>query len=276
MTTISAQIFQLPSAERLSGAGPAVLSVTSGQGPGSAGAALKSGQPAYSRSVITNQMVSELKSLSSALSNTARGISVVQTAEAGHTTIVDLVKQMRDMAKAMSAATPTNADRTNAQTELSQLRDLISQTVSTTTMNGQILLDGQFFREIQLGTANRDLLPVAFGSHKPSDFPVSQTVARLDISTKAGAQTADSVLADALVYLDGQGISIRATADRLSGTADMLTRSSQMASQMYERALSPEGAAAGKQDRARLFDEAATSFLSRIRASSNLLPILLD
>ena len=271
MTTISAQIFQLPSAERLSGAGGQDASSVSDR----SASAQQAGPAVYSRSVLTNRMASELKSLSSALSNTARGLSVVQAAEAGNNTIIDLVKQMRGLAKAMSASTPTNADRTNAQTELSQLRDLISQTVNKTTVNGQLLLDGQFSREIQLGIARADLLPLVFGSHKPSDFPVSQTVASLDISTKVGAQTADTVLTDALTYLDGQGISIRAAGDRLSGTADMLTRSSQLTNQMYERALSPEAATDTVQNRARLFDEAAGSLLARIRASSNLLPILL-
>ncbi len=289
MTTLSAQVISTPLAYSGSAAGaPSAGSASAGSGAGGAGAGgrvsgaqgLSSGQAsgaAYSRSVITNQMASELKSLSSALSNTARGLSVVQMADTGHKTIVDLVKQMRTLSTSMSAATSTDADRTNAQTELSRLRDLVSQTVTTTRYKTNLLLDGTYSRQLQLGTAGSDMMTVAFGSHKPGDFPTSQTLSSLDISTQAGAQTAYTVLGEALTHLDGQGIVIQAAGDRLAGTADMLTRSSKLTSAVYDRALSPDGAIAeDKQERERLFDEAASSFLARIRASSNLLPILLD
>ena len=273
MTTISAQVFHLPSAEQVSaGQDRSVASVPGRALPSREHA---SGASAYSGSVISNKMASELRSLSSALSNTARGVSLVHKAEAGHNTIVDLIKQMKGLATDMATSTPTNADRTNAQSALSQLRDAVSQTVDKTTVNGQVLLDGQFARDMQLGISTGDRLALAFGSHKPSDFPVAQTVASLNISTQAGAQTAETVLADALLYLDGQGISIRAAGDRLAGTADMLTRSARLTGQVYERALSPQTATDSQNTRARLFDEAAASVLSRIRASSNLLPILL-
>lgn len=262
MTTISAQVISTP------------LAQTNMESRSAGTASVRSSS--YGSSVMTNRMASELKSLSSALSNTARGLTMVQTAEAGHQSIVDLVKQMRSLSKSMAASTPTTADRANAQTELSRLRDLVSQTVNKTTHNTQLLLDGTFSRDIQLGTSLQDVLTVAFASHQPSDFPTSQTLASLDISTAAGAQTADTVLGDALTYLDGQGIAIRAAGDRLSGTADMLTRSAQLTNAVYDRSLLPDGVMAeNKQERARLFDEAASSFLTRIRSSSNLLPILL-
>ena len=271
MTTISAQVVNTPMAFATTKSGHSGSLSSEGRT-----STIQAGRSTYGSSVMTNRMAAELKSLSSALANTARGLTMVQSAESGHQTVVGLVKQMRSLSKSMAASTPTTADRTNAQTELSQLRDLVSQTVNKTTQNTQVLLDGTFSRDIQLGTSLQDVLTVTFGSHQPSDFPTSQTLTSLDISSAAGAQTADIVLEEALTYLDGQGIAIRAAGDRLSGTADMLTRSAQLTSAVYDRALSPDGEVAeDKQERARLFDEAASSFLARIRSSSNLLPILL-
>jgi flagellin len=97
---------------------------------------------------ISDRMNSQIKGMNQATRNANDGVSMAQTAEGALSSSGDILQRIRELAVQSSNASNTSSDRQALQTEVTQLGSELNRIASTTSFNGQNLLDGT------MGTAN--------------------------------------------------------------------------------------------------------------------------
>jgi flagellin len=97
---------------------------------------------------ISDRMSSQIRGMTQATRNANDGVSMAQTAEGALASSGDILQRIRELAVQSSNATNSSSDRQALQTEVGQLGSELSRIATTTSFNGQALLDGT------MGTAN--------------------------------------------------------------------------------------------------------------------------
>jgi len=93
---------------------------------------------------ISDRMTSQIRGLNQAARNANDGISLAQTAEGALQETTNILQRMRELAVQSANDTNTSSDRSSLQDEVTQLQSEIDRIATTTTFNGQRLLDGSF------------------------------------------------------------------------------------------------------------------------------------
>ncbi|MBP2666249.1 MAG: flagellin/flagellar hook associated protein [Firmicutes bacterium] len=102
---------------------------------------------------ISEKMRGQISGLDTASSNAQNGISLLQTAEGALDETTSILQRMRELAVESSSDTITDSDRTDIQSEFSELSDEIDRIASTTQFNTKNLLDGSMSKDA-VATAN--------------------------------------------------------------------------------------------------------------------------
>jgi len=89
---------------------------------------------------ISEKLKAQIRGTEQAARNTQDGLSMVQTAQGGLQTIVDMTHRIRDLSVQAANDTLTSEDRDNISGEIDQLRQEITKTAQGTSFNGQNLL----------------------------------------------------------------------------------------------------------------------------------------
>ncbi|WP_300750973.1 flagellin [Janthinobacterium sp.] len=97
---------------------------------------------------ISDRMTSQIRGMTQATRNANDGVSLAQTAEGALASSGDILQRIRELAVQSSNATNSSSDRQALQTEAGQLGQELNRIATTTSFNGQTLLDGT------MGTAN--------------------------------------------------------------------------------------------------------------------------
>jgi flagellin len=97
---------------------------------------------------ISDRMTAQINGMNQATRNANDGVSMAQTAEGALASSGDILQRIRELAVQSSNASNTSSDRQALQTEATQLGQELNRIASTTSFNGQNLLDGS------MGTAN--------------------------------------------------------------------------------------------------------------------------
>src|SRR5436190_11924597 len=138
---------------------------------------------------ISEGLRSQIGGLKVAVRNTQDGISVVQTAEGALTETHSILQRMRDLSVQASNAGSMNADALkNVQSEIGQLKSELDRIASTTTFNGQKLLDGNYSTTFQVGANSGETIAVNVGTAMGSS---GLGVAGVDV-TSTGKYTFDT------------------------------------------------------------------------------------
>lgn len=90
---------------------------------------------------IAERMNSEVRGMNVGIRNAYDGISMSQTAEGGLKQVHTTLQRMRELALQSSNGTYTDADRQHLNAEFSALNEEVSRIASTTTFNGEAVLD---------------------------------------------------------------------------------------------------------------------------------------
>lgn len=93
---------------------------------------------------ISERFRTQVNGLGQAAKNIQDGISLVQTAEGGITTISDQLQRLRTLAVQASNDTLTTTDRALIQLEFNQIIREVNRQASTTTFNSKVLLGGAY------------------------------------------------------------------------------------------------------------------------------------
>ena len=157
---------------------------------------------------ISDRMTSQIRGMTQATRNANDGVSLAQTAEGALSSSGDILQRIRQLAVQSSNATNSASDRQALQTEVGQLNSELNRIATTTSFNGQALLDGT------MGTANfqvgadanqlisangANFLTSTYGNNRVENAAVQATASssalasgKLSISGKFGAATVDT------------------------------------------------------------------------------------
>ena len=136
--------------------------------------------------VISQKMTTRIQGLHQTVRSINDGVSLLQTAEGGLSSITDMLQRMRELAVQSSSGTYNESDRAALSIELAARQSDISKLVSGTNFKNITLLNGSFANKlIQIGTNPRDSISINISS-----------AALTDIATASFTQTTQVVLSE--------------------------------------------------------------------------------
>ena len=136
--------------------------------------------------VISQKMTTRIQGLHQTVRSINDGVSLLQTAEGGLSSITDMLQRMRELAVQSSSGTYNESDRAALSIELAAGQSDISKLVSGTNFKNITLLNGSFANKlIQIGTNPRDSISINISS-----------AALTDIATASFTQTTQVVLSE--------------------------------------------------------------------------------
>jgi flagellin len=146
---------------------------------------------------ISENLKSQIRSLSQAGRNANDGISMVQVAEGGLTESSNILTRMRELAIQASSDTVGQQERKYVNDEVQQLKSEMQRIAQTTRYGKTSLLDGQSPNfDIQVGINNNSFEDrITFKASDIDSRTSTLGVDSIDFSTKEGAQ-------DALMTID--------------------------------------------------------------------------
>ena len=109
---------------------------------------------------VSNKMASQIRGITTALNNTADGISLVNAALSGMETSLAVSQRMRELALQSHSGVYTDSDRQNMQAEVSSLLGELGRIAGQTTFNQVELLDGTYEHDMRVGNSNAEIVNV--------------------------------------------------------------------------------------------------------------------
>lgn len=151
--------------------------------------------------------------------NLQAGVSALQVAEGGISSIQDTVQRLRELTIQAANDTLTDEDRSVIQAEVDQLVAEIDRQAGSVQFNGQPLLSGQYSAAnggftIQAGANEGETLQVNIEQVNASTL----NLAGLDVSSRASAESALGRIDTALQTINGQRATLGSYANRLESS----------------------------------------------------------
>jgi len=109
---------------------------------------------------IATRMEAQVRGLNQAVRNANDGISLAQTAEGAMEEITAMLQRMRELSVQATNGVLSAEDRTAIDSEVNALKTEIDRVVSTSSFNGQTLLDGSFGASLQIGSDSGQTMSV--------------------------------------------------------------------------------------------------------------------
>ena len=153
---------------------------------------------------IAQGMTSQINGLNQASQNANDGVSLTQTASGALSEVTNDLQTMRDLAVESLNATNSSGDRTDLNSQFSQLLADINSVAANTQFNGVNLLDGTFQgATFQIGAnAGQTITVAAVSSSKASNLGSLYTVASGNDYTAANVTAGDT---GTVAVTDGNG-----------------------------------------------------------------------
>lgn len=181
---------------------------------------------------ISEKMRGQISGLNMASKNANDGISLIQTAEGALNETHSILQRMRELAVQSRNDTNVDADRSNLNDEISQLKSEINRISDTTEFNTKKLLNGKMSgtaaATLQIGANKGQTMSVAIGSMNTSALgSAAVKVSALSVGDAAAASSAISVIDAAIQQVSKQRSSLGAIQNRLEHTINNLGTSSE-------------------------------------------------
>lgn len=173
---------------------------------------------------ISENLKSQVRSLSQAGRNANDGISMVQTAEGGLSEISNILTRMRELGVQASSDTVGETERGFLDKEVQQLKAEAQRITQTTKYGTSKLLDGSGDKiDFQVGINNTgDADRISFNAGETNASTDSLGIAGFDFSSKEGAQEALEMVDKAQSKVNGFRADLGALQNRLQSTVDNL------------------------------------------------------
>ncbi|MEY4475806.1 MAG: hypothetical protein RL248_1573 [Pseudomonadota bacterium] len=114
---------------------------------------------------ISNRMTSQVRGLDQAIRNANDGVSLVQTAEGALQEVTNILQRMRELSIQSANGIYSDADRGTLNAETKQLKLELDRISSSTSFNGQNLLDGTLGNtKLQIGSEANQIIDVSVPS----------------------------------------------------------------------------------------------------------------
>jgi flagellin len=204
--------------------------------------------------------------MNQAVRNANDGISMAQTAEGGLNEITNMLQRVRELAVQSASGTYSDDDRTNLQSEVTELTSQITSILDNSEFNGVKLFDGTAGTAgavtVQVGANASDTVDLSF-----ADIDLSAATAA-DISTATGATAALALVDTALDTVNTSRATLGASQNRLQSVVNNLTNNvtnlTDARSRIEDADFSSETAALAK---AQILSQASTAMLAQANQS---------
>jgi flagellin len=228
---------------------------------------------------IASTMTASIRGMSQAIRNANDGISFAQTAEGALNEVSNMLQRIRELAVQSSSGTYSDTDRTNLNTEVTQLKEQITNILATTEFNGTRIFNsgstGTTYTaqagsvSIQVGANNGDSIDLTFTS-------LSDLASATAVDTKANANTALTNVDTTLKAVNTTRASLGAGQSRLQSVVNNLTQNvtnlSDARSRIEDADFSAETTSLAK---SQILSQAATAMLAQANQSQqNVLSLL--
>ncbi len=175
---------------------------------------------------IADRMNTQVRGMNVAIRNANDGISLAQTAEGGLASMNDMLQRMRELAVQAINATNTTGDLAKLNNEYTELASELARTISSTTFNGQAVLNGNAAYDFQVGansgTENRVTIAAASisvtGSNLTAVVSGGTTASALDTVSNVGNSSQLSALDAAISAVNDRRATLGAVQSRFEQT----------------------------------------------------------
>ena len=148
---------------------------------------------------ISDRMNSQIRGMNQASRNANDGVSMAQTAEGALANSGDILQRIRELAVQSSNASNSASDRKALQTEVTQLTSELNRIATTTSFNGQQLLDGTGgTSNFQVGANANELISMSGSNFTTSSYGNNQVA--LDA---AQATATNNLLSGSAITING-------------------------------------------------------------------------
>jgi flagellin len=165
---------------------------------------------------ISNIMQTQINGLNQGVSNSNDGVSMVQTASSGLSSLTSSLQRIRSLATQATNGSMTDTDRAALQQEVSQQVSEINRIASQTTYNGMNVLNGSLGTvSFQVGAnvgqtislnLSQNMSAASVGSGVPQAGQTLGTFSNLSLDASGGAVTSGSAAITSInVVSDGSG-----------------------------------------------------------------------
>lgn len=114
---------------------------------------------------IANRMTSQIRGLDQAIRNANDGVSMIQTAEGALEEVTNILHRIGELAVQSASEIYNDGDREFLQSEVAQLIEELDRISSSTSFNGQKLLDGTLGKvNLQVGAEANQVMSVEVGA----------------------------------------------------------------------------------------------------------------
>jgi flagellin len=178
---------------------------------------------------IASTMTATIRGMTQAVRNANDGISFAQTAEGALGEVSNMLQRIRELAVQSASGTYSDTDRTNLNTEVTQLKSQITSILATTEFNGTRIFNsaasGTTYTaqagsvSIQVGANNGDSINLTFTS-------LSDLASGTAVDTATNANTALTNVDTTLKAVNTTRASLGAGQSRLQSVVNNLTRTS--------------------------------------------------
>ncbi|HKU01140.1 MAG TPA: flagellin [Paraburkholderia sp.] len=213
MLGINSNINSLVAQQNLTGSGSALSQAITRL---SSGKRINSAADDAAGLAISNIMQTQINGLNQGVSNANDGVSMVQTASSGLSSLTNSLQRIRQLATQASTGSMTDTDRAALQQEVTQQVSEINRIASQTTYNGMNVLNGSLGSvSFQVGAnvgqtislnLSQNMSAAAIGSGVPQAGQTLGTFSNLSLNASGGAVTSGSAAITSInVVSDGSG-----------------------------------------------------------------------
>jgi flagellin len=137
---------------------------------------------------IVDRMTSQIRGMNQAMRNANDAISLSQTAEGAMQESSNILQRMRELSVQSANDSNSTADRGNIQKEITQLQSELNRIASTTTFNGNNILDGTFSgAKFHVGSNANETISVTIGNLSANSMGAYQSTSLANVGTITAA-----------------------------------------------------------------------------------------
>ncbi len=221
---------------------------------------------------ISDRMTAQIRGMNQAARNANDGISLAQTAEGAMQETTNILQRMRELSVQAANDTNTTADRTSIDTEMSQLTSELSRIASTTSFNGQKLINGKATKHVfQVGANKGETIEVDLSKSAFNMTAGGLKVSGLSVKTAAAAGSAIAKIDEALKKVDNARSKLGAVQNRFESTISNLQNSQENITAARSRILDADIAAeSSAMAKSNVLQQAGVSMLAQANQTPQL------
>ena len=218
---------------------------------------------------VGNKVQSQLRGIEMGIRNSNDAIALLETADSGYATTVNILQRMREIAVQMANDVYTSDDRTNADLEFSALELALTSISDDTKFNETDLLSGGFKGTMRIGNDDLEVMTIVLDA--------SDAYAGGSIDTQANAIAAVTALATAINTLSGAQADVGSYINRLQFNVSNLSQAAVVAEKTLGTIMDADYAKeTSNLAKNQILSQAATSMLAQANQSKQSVLALLQ